>query len=51
MSNEQIRNGDRVKHLIHGFKGIVMGTVEYLTGCRQMLIMPERCENNEVPSA
>lgn len=51
MSNEQIKNGDRVRHRIHGFEGIVMGTVDYLTGCRQMLVCPEKCEGGGHPDS
>lgn len=32
--------GSKVKDSITGFKGIVTGYVQYLTGCNQALVMP-----------
>jgi len=36
-----IQLGSRAKDMITGFKGIVLGRAEYLTGCNQVLIVPE----------
>lgn len=33
--------GDTVKDRVTKFKGVVVGKVEYLTGCKQSLIVPE----------
>lgn len=33
--------GDRVKHRINGFTGIVTAVTEFMNGCRQMLVSPE----------
>jgi hypothetical protein len=32
--------GKKVKDKISGFEGIVTGIVDYLTGCKQLLIQP-----------
>ena len=45
MSNNTLVNGDVVKHIIHGFQGVVTGEVNYLTGCRQLLVLPEELDN------
>ena len=37
-------NGDLVKEKITGFEGTITGSVHYLTGCNQYLIVP-KCEN------
>ena len=38
-----IKNGMKVKDVLTGFTGRVVGLVGYLTGCNQALVMPE-CE-------
>lgn len=38
--NKAIKNGESVRDTITGFTGIVTGIVNYLTGCRQMLVQP-----------
>ena len=40
MTEEQIENGMLARDVITGFTGIVTGTVDYLTGCRQYLLTP-----------
>lgn len=37
-----MRIGDRVKDRISGFAGIITGRTEYLNGCRQFLVSPEK---------
>lgn len=34
-----IENGDKVRDRVTGFEGIVVGTCEYLTGCRQASVI------------
>ena len=36
--------GDRVKHIINGFTGIATGRTEYMNGCRQFLVQPEKLD-------
>jgi len=43
-----IKIGDRVRHRINGFEGIVTGTTEYINGCRQHLITPESLDEGKV---
>lgn len=38
--------GDRVADRINGFTGIVTGRAEYLYGCRQLLVAPEKVGND-----
>lgn len=40
-----VKLGKEVKYKITGFKGIVTGHAEYLTGCDQYLVQPE-CQSN-----
>lgn len=51
MRNNTLVNGDLVKHVIHGFQGVVIGEVTYLTGCRQLLVLPEKLDNGQPPEA
>jgi hypothetical protein len=46
---ENIKLGDRVKHRIHGFTGVVTGITEYLQQCRQLLITPEKLDKEGNP--
>jgi hypothetical protein len=41
--------GDRVEHRINGFKGIATGRTEYLNGCRQFLVQPEKLDKEGKP--
>lgn len=36
-----LRIGDRARHKINGFTGIITGRTEYINGCVQYLIAPE----------
>lgn len=38
---ENLKLGDRVRHRINGFTGIVTGLTSYLQQCRQVLVTPE----------
>jgi hypothetical protein len=38
--------GMRVKNRINGFSGIVTGRCDYLTGCVQFLVTPERLKED-----
>jgi hypothetical protein len=35
-----MRHGTPVEDLVTGFKGVVTGTVQYITGCNQCLVQP-----------
>lgn len=39
-------NGDRVEEKISGFKGIVTGSVSYITGCNQHLVTAKSKDEN-----
>ena len=43
-------NGDCVEEKITGFKGIITGTVFYITGCNQYLITGKSKDGAEAPS-
>lgn len=32
--------GDRVKDIVTGFEGVMLGRCEYMTGCTQVLVVP-----------
>lgn len=38
--------GDRVKDRINSFTGIITGTTEYINGCRQHMLKPERLDKD-----
>ncbi|WP_339112810.1 hypothetical protein [Thioclava sp. GXIMD2076] len=40
--------GDQVKDTLTGFTGIVIGRVEYLTGCNQLCVLPKSDKDNEL---
>ena len=40
-----VQLGSRVKDTLTGFKGIAIGRCEYLHGCAQILIKPEKLKN------
>jgi len=42
----KIKLGAKVKDNVTGFKGIIVGRCEYLTGCRQYLVAA-KCEKNK----
>lgn len=37
-----IQLGQKVKDVITGFEGLTVGRAEYLTGCTQVLVVPQR---------
>jgi hypothetical protein len=41
-----MRIGDRVMHRINGFRGIVTGRTEYINGCIQLLVSPEKLDKD-----
>jgi len=43
------RIGDRVEHRINGLKGIATARTEYLNGCRQFLVQPEKLDKEGKP--
>ena len=38
--------GQKVRDRISGFKGVVMARVEYITGCHQYAICPQKVEKD-----
>lgn len=42
-----IEFGNEVKDKVTGFKGMVVGRVEYITGCAQFLIQPACKKDND----
>jgi hypothetical protein len=38
--------GSRVADRINGFNGLVTGRLEYLNGCRQFLVKPEKLDKD-----
>jgi len=41
--------GSRATDTINGFSGLVTGRLEYLNGCRQFLIKPEKLDKDGKP--
>ena len=39
-----IELGDKVKDVVSGFVGRITGRAEYITGCVQFLVMPDRVD-------
>jgi hypothetical protein len=46
-----IELGDKVKHKISGFEGIVIGITHYLSGCDQAGIRPQKLHDGKPISA
>ncbi len=46
-----LKFGNEVKDKITGFKGIIIGKVEYITGCDQYLIQPKCKKDGIKPEA
>lgn len=51
MTTITIELGDTVSDRVTGFKGVVTGRVEYITGCNQLLISPKADEKNALPES
>lgn len=45
----KIELGDKARHVITGFEGIVVATVQYLTGCDQIGIQPQGLDDKGQP--
>lgn len=43
--------GDRVKDRLTGFTGVVTAKVQYISGCDQMLVLPEADNANKLNSS
>lgn len=41
-----VRIGDRVRDRINGFSGVATGRTEYLNGCRQFLVKPDKLKED-----
>jgi hypothetical protein len=46
MNNEPLQLGDLVADSVTGFRGVLMGRCEYLTGCNQYLITPTELDKD-----
>jgi hypothetical protein len=44
----EIRLGHPVRDVITGFKGIVVGIIDYISGCRQALVTPPVNEKGDI---
>ena len=44
-----IENGMTARDSLTGFEGTVTGVVQYFTGCNQVLLSPNRAEDNKRP--
>jgi hypothetical protein len=47
----KIELGTTAKDVITGFTGIVIGRVEYLTGCNQVLLSPKVAKDGSIRSS
>jgi hypothetical protein len=45
----KVRIGSRVTDIINGFSGLAVGRIEYLNGCRQFLVKPEKLDKDGKP--
>lgn len=43
--------GDQVRDKVTGFKGIVTGKAQYLTGCKQVMVTPRADESGKYVDA
>lgn len=41
-----IEFGDKVKHIVHGFEGVVTSVAVYDTGCTHILVKPQGLEKD-----
>lgn len=46
---ERLELGDLARHAITGFEGIVTATVDYLQGCRQICLQPQKLKEDGAP--
>lgn len=46
-----IQLGQKVRDRVHGFEGIATGVVDYLTGCRQYLVVPPVDKDGKIRDA
>jgi hypothetical protein len=42
----KIELGSKVKDIVNGFEGIMTGRAEYLTGCVQLLVAPDKLDKD-----
>lgn len=43
---KEIKLGQRAKDVITGFEGIVLATMQHLTGCNQVCILPQTLDKD-----
>lgn len=46
---ERLELGDRAKHIVTGFEGIVVAKVDYLQGCQQVALQPQGLNKDGQP--
>jgi len=44
-----ISMGDRVRDIVTGFTGVVIGRTSYINGCEQVLVQPRIDDNGKCP--
>ncbi len=47
MLKSEIKLGQRVKDMVTGLKGIATAHIEYLNGCHQLAVRPEKLKDGE----
>jgi hypothetical protein len=43
---KRIQLGDTARHVVTGFEGVVVASVDYLQGCRQLCLQPRKLKEN-----
>ncbi len=49
MNKTYAQLGDAVQEIVTSFKGVIVGEVNYLTGCRQCLVQPRKLDEKGTP--
>lgn len=44
----RFENGVRVRDVISGFEGVITGRADYITGCNQMLVNPQKVADGKI---
>lgn len=50
-TTKTVELGDQVRDKVTGFKGIVTGQAQYLTGCKQVMVTPRASEDGKYVDA
>ncbi len=48
---ETVENGDKVRDMISGLEGIVVGETTYLNGCVRFIVQPKINKDGKVPDS